>query len=113
MHELSLVMSIIEIAQQHAQEADAHLIEEIELDIGELSSVEMDAFDFAWKQGVKNTLLEKASIKINRIEGKGTCLDCEAQIHLKQVYDVCSACGSHFVMLTGGKEFKVKSLVVS
>ncbi|OYU94668.1 MAG: hydrogenase maturation nickel metallochaperone HypA [Bacteroidetes bacterium B1(2017)] len=113
MHELSLVMSIIDIAQQHALDADAHLIEEIELDIGTLSSVEMDAFDFAWSQAVKNTLLAGAIRKINRIEGKGTCLDCDAQISLQQVYDVCPQCGSHFINVLSGKEFRVKTLLVS
>lgn len=47
MHELSFVMSIINIAENGARKNNAIGIEEIELDIVELSGVEMSAFDFA------------------------------------------------------------------
>lgn len=111
MHELSLVLSIIEIAENHAQ--DANSIDEIEIDIGELSAVEIDAFEFAWKQGVKETRLQNAVKIINRIAGKGACFNCESEFHLKHVYDTCPQCGSHFVNIMSGKEFKVKSILVS
>lgn len=47
MHELSVVMSIIKTAEDEARKNNAIGIEEIELDIGELSRVEITAFDFA------------------------------------------------------------------
>ena len=62
MHELSIVMSVIEIAQQQATHANASIIDEIELDIGSMSGIEMSAWDFAWKQGVRNTILENACL---------------------------------------------------
>ena len=68
MHELSIVMSIIDIAQQQAKSADAKTIDEIEIDIGCLSTVQMEAFDFAWEQAVKETILDNAIKKINRIK---------------------------------------------
>jgi len=111
MHELSLVLSIVEIAENHAQ--DAKSIDEIEIDIGELSSVELNAFEFAWKQGVKDTRLKNAVKKINRIPGKGCCFDCEHEFTMLQVYDQCPNCGSHFVNIMSGKEFSVKAILVS
>ncbi|MBP7512457.1 MAG: hydrogenase maturation nickel metallochaperone HypA [Bacteroidia bacterium] len=111
MHELSLVLSIIEIAENHAQ--DAQSIDEIEIDIGQLSAVEMDAFEFAWKQGVKDTRLQNAIKIINRISGKGACFNCEFEFQLQNVYDTCPQCGSHFINILRGKEFKVKSILVS
>ena len=63
MHELSIVMSIVEIAQQQAYNANATVIDEIELDIGTMSGIEMDALEFAWSQGVKQTILEQANKK--------------------------------------------------
>ena len=73
MHELSIVMSIIEIAEKQAKENNASVVEEIEIDIGELSTVEMDSFNFAWQQAVKGTMLENAARKINRINGLAAC----------------------------------------
>ena len=89
MHELSIVMSIVDIAQQQAEKADAATIDEIEMDIGCLTTIEMDAFEFAWKQGVKQTILASATKKINRIKGKAKCLDCNASFPLENLFDAC------------------------
>ena len=113
MHELSVVMSIISIAREQALQADASVIEEIEMDIGCLSTIEMNAFDFAWQQAVKETALEHSTRKINRIKGKARCLDCEAVFPVENMYDPCPVCGQHLIQVTEGKELRVKSLVVS
>lgn len=113
MHELSVVMSIVSIATEKAKEAGAAFVDEIELDIGTLSSIEMEAFEFAWQQAVKETMLEKTTKVIHRIEGKGKCLDCQAGFIMQQVYDSCPNCGSYATEITAGKEMRVKSLVVS
>lgn len=113
MHELSIVMSIIDIATDQARKAGADNVEEIELDIGELSGVEMEAFDFAWSQAVKETLLANATRVVNRIAGEGFCLDCEYRFPMQQLYDGCPSCNGHFIDIQKGKELRVKSLVVS
>ena len=113
MHELSIVMSIVEIAEQQAKEANAIIIEEIEIDIGCLSTVEMNAFEFAWSQAVKDTVLETTIKKINRIRGKAQCSDCGNSFYLENLYDPCPQCGQHLLHITEGKELRVKSLVVS
>lgn len=113
MHELSIVMSIVDIAAQQASQVNATEVSEIELDIGTLSGIEMGALDFAWEQGVKETILENAHRKINRIEGKARCLDCEAEFKLENFYDACPVCGGHFIDIIQGKELRVRSLMVS
>jgi len=113
MHELSIVMSIIDIAKQQMEGADATIIEEIELEIGDLSGIEPQSFEFAWKEAVKNTPLQFAERKINYVEGLATCLDCMIDFSVKQLYDACPVCGGHFLNIKKGKELKVKSLVVN
>jgi len=113
MHELSIVMSIIEISEQQALAADAKVIDEIELDIGMLSGLEMDALEFAWSQAVKHTMLEKAIKKINRIHALATCMDCDAAFSIERYDDACPVCGQHVLNITQGKELRVKSLLVS
>ena len=113
MHELSIVMSIIAIAQQQAMDAAAVTIDEIELDIGTMSGIEMDSFDFAWNQAIKSSVLEHALRKINRIEARARCLDCSAEFAIQNYYDACPVCGEHLLNILSGKELRVKSLVVS
>lgn len=113
MHELSIVMSIVDIATKQASQAQAHEVEQIELEIGQLSGVEMQSFDFAWKQGIKNSVLQKAELVVNRPEGIGECLECHTSFHLDNLFDSCLVCGSHFIDIKKGKELRVKSLVVN
>lgn len=113
MHELSIVMGILEIANKYASEAKASKIDEIELDIGVLSTVEMNAFEFAWNQGIKNTMLEGSIKTINRIPGKASCIECNTTFPIENVYDPCPVCGNNLISILQGKELKVKSLIVT
>jgi len=113
MHELSIVMSIIQIAEKESAKNNAVSVDEIELEIGDLSSIEMPAFDFAWEQAIRSTLLEKAKRTIIHIAGEGKCMDCDAVFPMQQLYGPCPVCGDHFVNILKGKELRVKSLVIN
>ncbi len=113
MHELSIVMSIIGIAEKESVKCHATAIEEIELEIGTLSGVEMAAFDFAWQQAVKSTLLEHAEKKVLHTTGLGICVDCNAEFEMETLYDPCPVCSGHFINIKRGKELRVKSMLVN
>ena len=113
MHELSIVMGIIKIAEEQARAADAVLVDEIELDIGTMSGVEMNALDFAWQQAVKQTMLQYAVKVVNRIPAKAKCMDCDTEFAIGHLYDACPACQGHLLQILQGKELRVKSLLVS
>ncbi|MDR3693882.1 hydrogenase maturation nickel metallochaperone HypA [Mucilaginibacter sp.] len=113
MHELSIVMGIIKIAEDHAKAADATVIDEIELDIGTMSGIDMDSMEFAWTQAIKGTMLNGTARKINSITAKAKCLDCDTEFEIKNYYDACPVCGEHLIDIVQGKELKVRSLLVS
>jgi hydrogenase nickel incorporation protein HypA/HybF len=113
MHELSIVMSIIDIATKQLQGIDATEIEEIELEIGTLSGIEEKSFDFAWNQAVRNTPLQNSIRVVNKIEAVATCIDCMIDFSVENLYDACPVCGEHFLNINKGKELKVKSIVVN
>jgi len=109
-HELSIILNIIEIAEQEAKNAGAASISCIELDIGSLSTIEPAAFDFAWKQGVRNSMLEQAKLVTNYIPGRGRCNYCQTVFELKALYDPCPQCGEFLAEVIEGKELKIKSI---
>ncbi|HEY8782242.1 MAG TPA: hydrogenase maturation nickel metallochaperone HypA [Mucilaginibacter sp.] len=113
MHELSIVMSIIKIAEEQAKAAKATVIDEIELDIGTMSGIETESLEFAWNQAVKQTMLQNAVKKINRINALAKCLDCNTEFTIENYYDACPVCGEHLLDIIQGKELRVKSLLVS
>ena len=113
MHELSVVMSILDIAEEEAKARNARKIEEIELEIGKLSGVEIESLNFIWETAVENTILEGAHKYIQHIEGQAWCPNCDQRFIIDQLFDPCPTCGNYFTNLLKGQELRVKSLVIA
>ena len=113
MHELSLVLNIVEIASEQAQVHQAQQVESIELEIGALAGVEIDAFRFAWEAAVPNTILENSERIIHYIPARAKCPDCGLEYEAEHLCSACPQCGAYFGELYQGKELRVKALVVS
>ena len=113
MHELSIALGIVKIAEQEARKAGVRQVKKITLDIGYLAGVEFEALDFAWPLAVKDTVLEGAERVINKIAGRARCLECDKQYALQHLYDGCPYCGSYFKDIMKGKELLVRSLELS
>lgn len=58
MHELSIAMNIIDIASEQAKINNFSVIDEIEIEIGTLSGVEIDALKFAMEIATKKQYLK-------------------------------------------------------
>lgn len=110
MHEMSVALSIIDIAEKAAKEENAVKINEIELEIGNLSGVEISALEFAFETAVENTMLESARVKINFIEAEGRCGECKDIFKMENIFDVCPFCDAFGIELLKGKELKLKSI---
>ena len=113
MHELSIAMGIVDIAQKEIDKVNANKVDLIVLEIGTLAGIEMDALDFVWPSAVKDTVLEHATKKINIIHGEAKCSDCDTIFKLDNIYDACPNCNSYLKGIIKGKELLVKSLEVS
>ncbi len=112
MHELSVAMGIVKIAEDETKKAKAKKVTLIELEIGKLAGIEFESLDFVWPAAVKNTVLEEAERKIDVKEGLGKCADCDAVFEIQHFYDSCPKCGSNLKGIIQGKELRVKALEV-
>ena len=113
MHELSIVQSIVDIAETQVRQAGARQVDCIELDIGQLAGVEWSALDFAWEVAVRHTVLQGAERVVRRIPGKAKCLECQKVFNLSALYDACPDCNAHFHQILSGRELRVSALTVS
>jgi len=113
MHELSIVQSIIGIAEAEVRKANAQIVDAIELEVGNLAGIEWDALDFAWQAGVPGTVLANAERIVHRIPARARCSNCGAEYELSEWFAACPDCGETFSDLLQGRELRVKSLVVS
>ncbi|MBO0343274.1 MAG: hydrogenase maturation nickel metallochaperone HypA [Bacteroidota bacterium] len=112
MHELSVAMGIVKIAEDETKKAEAKKVTLIELEIGKLAGVEFESLDFVWPAAVKNTVLENAERKIDMKEGLAQCADCDSVFEVEHFYDSCPKCGSNLKGIIQGKELRVKALEV-
>lgn len=112
MHELSIAIGIIKIAEEETTKAKAKKVALIELEIGTLAGVEIESLNFVWSSAVEGSVLENAKKKIDVIQAKGKCLECDSVFPLKNIYDACPKCNSFLKGIIKGKELRVKSLEV-
>jgi hydrogenase nickel incorporation protein HypA/HybF len=109
MHELSIVISILESVEQNANSHKAKVIHEIDLEIGELSGVEFDALEFAFQHAPKSSLLEKVKFNISKIGPVAKCQSCEYEFETKEYASSCPKCKSFRTEIIKGNELRIKS----
>ncbi len=112
MHELSIALGIVKIAEDETAKVKAERVTKIALEIGVLAGIEIDSLNFVWSSAVENTVLENAEKEILIIDGVGKCIDCDTEFAMENIYDCCPNCGSNFKGILKGKELKVKTLEV-
>ena len=112
MHELSIVLNVVDMAAEQTRMHNASKVESIELEIGALAGIEMDAFDFAWKAAIPDTILEGAERIIHEIPAKAHCLLCDHEFEAEYLFGVCPNCGEYRNEIVQGREMRVKTLTV-
>ncbi|MCD4679746.1 MAG: hydrogenase maturation nickel metallochaperone HypA [Bacteroidales bacterium] len=112
MHELSIVMNIVEIVEENLQQSGAKAVTEIELEIGSLSGVVIEALEFALEEGIKNTILEHARKNIIKIPGRARCNKCSHEFDVDDLFTPCPECSSFDSTIMQGEELRIKSIVV-
>lgn len=110
MHELAVTQSILEIALRHAQGADR--ITQLNLVIGDLSSVIGESVQFYWDIISQGTIAEGATLHFERVSTRFRCRGCETEFQPDgRVYE-CPECGGYQLALIAGNEFRLESLEV-
>ena len=112
MHELSIAINIIEIAEQHARESNAICVKKVELEIGQLAGVVIEAMNFALEEAVKDTLLENAEFIIHSLTPQARCKMCDTIFQLDDYFSPCPACNKVDFDIIQGKELQIKSIQI-
>jgi hydrogenase nickel incorporation protein HypA/HybF len=112
MHELSIAMNIIEIAAEERTKAGGGTIQSVELEVGTLSGVVLDALEFALEVSVKGTILEHAKIDIHSIEAEASCNQCGHVFTVGDLFTNCPRCHSFDTRLLRGGELQFRSLTL-
>ncbi|MFQ6614291.1 MAG: hydrogenase maturation nickel metallochaperone HypA [Fidelibacterota bacterium] len=112
MHEMSIALSLCDLAEREAKKAQAKIINEVEIEVGDLAGVLIDSLDFCFGIAAKSTMAAGASLKIIRVPARGTCLDCGHQFKVGKMFARCPDCDSYKVRIDQGKDLKIRSINV-
>ena len=112
MHELTIAGNIIDIITSEAGKAGSKFVREVNLEIGLLACIEYESLTFALETLKKGTVMDSASIIIEKPQGMGKCSKCGNEFTIESFLGSCSDCGSQDLQIIKGKELKVKSITI-
>lgn len=112
MHELSIAHSILSIAERSLPAGSDGVITAVNIQLGELSSIETEALVFAFSAIKSGTVLEAAELNLEVIPGEARCTECGTEFHLNSFGTPCPQCQGYLLNILQGKELKVLSLTV-
>lgn len=112
MHELSIAVNIVDIVNDEAKKANSSTVSEVEIEIGSMSGVIIDALNFAMEEAIKNSILTNAKLKFIEITAEATCSKCDYHFEVDDFFAVCPKCGSFETDIIKGKELKIKKIIL-
>ena len=109
-HEAGIAANIIEIAQKTAEEHNLKAIRQIEIEIGDISGVQIDALEFALDALKSGTILENSVFSFLQVPILLFCRDCENE-YAADIDDlICPGCMHANFNVMQGKEMVVKAI---
>jgi hydrogenase nickel incorporation protein HypA/HybF len=112
MHELSIAMSIVEMAEEEGERRGAH-INAVHLKLGALSGVVKEALLSSYEMACEGTPLQGSRLIFDEVPVVVFCPTCQAQRTLGSVqWFCCSECGTPTCEIVQGKELEVTALEI-
>ena len=113
MHELSIAMSIVEMAQEEAEQRGGVQVTAVHLKLGALSGVVKEALLSAYEVACDDTPLQGSRLVIEEVPVVVFCPSCQAPRPLSSVQLFCCAqCGTPTSEVVQGKELEVVALEI-
>lgn len=109
---MSLVEGVRELIEDAARREGFSQVRCVRVEIGQLSGVEREAFEFCFDLALRDSIADGARLEIVATAGRGRCPDCGRETALAVVYDPCEHCGAVPVAVTAGTAMRVIDLEV-
>jgi hydrogenase nickel incorporation protein HypA/HybF len=111
MHELSIAMSIVEMAEEESDQRGGARVNAVHLKLGALAGVVKDALVSCYELACEGTDLQGSRLVVEEIPVEVYCPKCLAPRTLESVqWFVCPACKSPVSQVIHGRELQVFAL---
>jgi hydrogenase nickel incorporation protein HypA/HybF len=113
MHELSIAMSIVELAQEEMERRGNVQVESVHLRLGLLSGVVKEVLVSSYQMACLATPLEGSRLMIEEIPVEVFCPECKGprQVNSIQLF-CCPDCGTPTTAIIRGKELEVFAMEI-
>lgn len=111
MHELSIAMSIVDLACEEAALHGAPGVDVVYLKLGPLSGVVKEALLFSYEVACQQTLLEGSKLMIEEVPIIANCPRCRERRAVQSIQSLCCVeCGTPTPEILEGRELVVTAL---
>jgi hydrogenase nickel incorporation protein HypA/HybF len=112
MHEMSIVVSFVKMAEEYAVKNNAEKVLKVVLQLGELSGIEARYLHEFYPDVVEGTMLEGSELVIETIEASVFCTDCATTYNPTKSDLKCPACGSEKCDVIDGRGLFIKEIAI-
>jgi hydrogenase nickel incorporation protein HypA/HybF len=114
MHELSIAMSIVELAEEEAARHSNARVESIHIKVGRLSGVVSEALQSCFEIACEGTSIEGCKLLISDVPVLVYCTKCEARHAVNQMdWSSCPECGTPTANIVQGRELEIDALEIA
>lgn len=113
MHELSIALGIVDIAEEESDRRGQALILAVHVKLGPLSGVVKEALTSAYELACEGSALAGSRLVIEETALIIHCSRCQIEATVPSVYEMCCPrCGTPSANLVSGRELEVTALEI-
>jgi len=113
MHELSIALSMIELAGEEAEGRGGAAVKALHLKLGPLSGVVKDALLFSYEVACNGTRLEGSRLVIEDVPVSIYCSQCQQERELESIQRFCCpVCGTLSAEVVRGRELEFVAMEI-
>lgn len=111
MHELSIVHSLVELAEEQARSLGLRRVRAVHVRLGALSGVAKEALHFSFEMATQGTPLEGARLIVEDVPVAVYCPRCQQARTLPEPLPMrCPVCGTRTSEVLQGRELELHAL---
>ncbi|MGI6230838.1 MAG: hydrogenase maturation nickel metallochaperone HypA [Tractidigestivibacter sp.] len=111
MHELGIVVHVIDMVEKAAEENGVSKVLRLDLEVGEVSTIVPDYFRDCYKWAIKRTkYMQECELNMIIVQGISYCRDCKKTYRTTEYGRACPLCGGYNTYLVTGSDVIVRDI---
>ncbi len=112
MHEFSIVQGLIQQVEEQLQKENYRKVLTIEVEVGEMSGVVVDARGFGVGVCSEGTMADGAKLSVSMVRVTAECRQCHKEFNVEEYTFSCPECGAPDLEVLSGYELIFKEMEV-